>query len=68
MKGEIEKKNQFHKRKKTIKRIRIKIEIKNKNKEKWIQQKTQKNNQKIKDQIEKIKYGKLGLENEIKNK
>jgi hypothetical protein len=34
LKGEIEKKNQFHKRKKTIKRIRIKIEIKNKNKEK----------------------------------
>jgi hypothetical protein len=34
LKGEIEKKNQFHKRKKIIKRIRIKIEIKNKNKEK----------------------------------
>jgi hypothetical protein len=62
LKGEIEKKNQFHKR------IRIKIEIKNKNKEKSIQQKTQKNNQKIKDQIEKIKYDKLGLKNKIKNK
>ena len=64
----LKRKINFTKKKKTIKRIRIKIEIKNKNKEKWIQQKTQKNNQKIKDQIEKIKYDKLGLENEIENK
>ena len=63
MKGEIKNKNQFHKRKKTIKIISIKIEIKNKNKEISIQQKTQKIIRRLRIKLENIVY-----EDEIKNK